>query len=142
MDASSGYDESLDELIKQLSNRNKAVILIDEYDKLLSSNIYNPEVEAIRDVLKGFFEVIKASYNHLRFVFITGVTKYAKLSVFSSMNNLIDITMDGLFSTMFGFTQEEIERYFDDYIQEDGNASEMTREEYLEKLKAKYDAYL
>ncbi len=111
------YNETLRLLIWKLADeKGKVVILIDEYDKLLSSNIYNPEVEAIRDVLKGFFEVIKASYNHLRFVFITGVTKYSKVSIFSSMNNLIDITMDEPFSTMLGFTQEEVERYFSDYI--------------------------
>ncbi len=139
--AQAAYYTKFERLITALSQREKVVILIDEYDKLLSSNIYNPEVEEVRDVLKGFFEVIKASYNHLRFVFITGVTKYAKLSVFSSMNNLFDITMDEPYSTMLGFTQEEVERYFSDYIQEGCHKAGMTREEYLEKLKARYDGY-
>lgn len=67
-----------------------------------------PCVETMRDVIRGFFEVIKASYASIRFVFITGVTKYAKVSVFSSMNNLNDISMDERYSCLFGYTQKEL----------------------------------
>ena len=135
------YYTKFDRLITVLSQKAPVVILIDEYDKMLSSNIYNPNIEAIRDVLKGFFEVIKACYKKVKFVFITGVTKYAKLSVFSSMNNLNEISMDEPYSTMFGFTQSEIETYFDEYIEEGRKVLGCTREEYLNKLKNKYDGY-
>ncbi len=136
------YNEALRLLIKKLAEKmGKVVILIDEYDKILSSNIYNPEIEAIRDVLKGFFEVIKASGDYLRFVFITGVTKYAKVSIFSSMNNLVDYTMSGKLATAFGYTQEEVETYFADYIKKGMEARGEDRETYLEKLKDMYDGY-
>ena len=87
-DKDAEYYDAWSELIKNVAKNSKVVILIDEYDKILSSNIYNPEVERMRDVLRGFFEVIKAQYNHIRFVFITGVTKFAKVSIFSSINLL------------------------------------------------------
>jgi len=141
LDTALEYDDNLDILIEELSKKGNVVILIDEYDKVLSSNIYNPKVEEIRDVLKGFFEIIKACYKNLRFVFITGVTKYAKLSVFSSMNNLNEIGFDEPYSNMFGFTQDEIETYFSEYIEEGYKALGCSREKYLEELKNKYDGY-
>ena len=79
------YYDAWSELIQKISEKGDLVILIDEYDKLLSSNIYNPNVEEMRDVLRGFFEVIKAASDHIHFAFITGVTKFSKVSIFSSM---------------------------------------------------------
>lgn len=141
LDMSLDYDDNLNTLIEELSEINSVVILIDEYDRMLSSNIYNPEIEAIRDVLKGFFEIIKASYANLRFVFITGVTKYAKVSIFSSMNNLFDISMDEPYGSMLGFTQCELESNFNEYIDKGCQSLGIKREVYLEKLKDKYDGY-
>ena len=136
---SSPYYTTLNDLIKALAIKAPVVILFDEYDKILSSNIYNPEVEKMRDVIRGFFEVIKASYNYVRFVFITGVTKYAKVSIFSSMNNLNDISLDERFACMFGYTQEELESYFANYIDEGIQATGMDKASYLAKLKQQYD---
>ena len=138
---SSPYYTTLNDLIKALAIKAPVVILFDEYDKILSSNIYNPEVEKMRDVIRGFFEVIKASYNYVRFVFITGVTQYAKVSIFSSMNNLNDISLDERFACMFGYTQEELESYFANYIDEGIQATGMDKASYLAKLKQQYDGY-
>ena len=132
---------NLDNLIIALAQKEKVVVLIDEYDKLLSSNIYNPEVEKMRDVLRGFFEVIKAQSANLQFVFITGVTKFAKVSIFSSMNNLRDISMDKEYASLFGYTEEELEYYFAEYIEKGVRATGMTRDEYLATLAKKYDGY-
>ncbi|MDD2233192.1 MAG: AAA family ATPase [Sphaerochaetaceae bacterium] len=79
-------DNNLASLIQALSAKGEVVVLIDEYDKVISDNIFNPEVEGIRDLLGGFYETIKFQNARIRFAFITGVTKYAKLSVFSKMN--------------------------------------------------------
>lgn len=130
-----------DRLISQLSQRAPVVILIDEYDKLLSNNIYNPEVEAVREVLRSFYEVIKAKNDSLRFVFITGVTKYSKVSIFSSMNNLRDYTMNQKYATAFGYTQKELEKYFKPYIEKGIKSSGTDKEAYLKKLKDMYDGY-
>ena len=136
------YTESLSELIIKLSVINSVVVLIDEYDKPLSDSIDNVQrAVEIRDVLRGFYEVIKASAAYLRFVFITGVTKYSKMSIFSSMNNLNDISIDMRYATMLGYTQEELEHYFDEGIDEGSKALNLTRSEYLSKIKRTYDGY-
>ena len=137
----SAYYVKFDRLITELSKKAPVVILIDEYDKMLSSNIYNGEVCGLRDVLRGFFEVIKASFINLRFVFITGVTKYSKVSIFSSMNNLRDISFEDEYAYLFGYTDEELIKYFNEYIEEGIEKSGLQRNEYLNKLKFKYDGY-
>ena len=134
--------DSLSFLIQELYNKHgSVVILVDEYDKPLSDNIYSEDVEKIRVLLRGFFEVLKASPNYLRFVFITGVTKYSNMSIFSSMNNLKDISMNKNYATMFGYTQEELENNFAERIQIGMEATGLAKEEYLKALKAKYDGY-
>lgn len=135
------YYQNMTALIGALSKKEKVVILVDEYDKVLTSNLYNPNVESMRDVMRGFFEVIKASFDDIRFVFITGVTKYAKLSVFSSMNNLNDISMDERFSGLFGYTQNELEESFAEFIECGIESTGIDKDLYMKKLKAKYDGY-
>ena len=140
-DKDAEYYDAWSDLIKKVAKNSKVVILIDEYDKLLSSNIYNPEVEKMRDVLRGFFEVIKAQSANLQFVFITGVTKFAKVSIFSSMNNLNDISMDKEYATLFGYTEDELEYYFAEYIEKGLKATGLSYDKYMLKLAEKYDGY-
>ena len=129
----------LRELISKISEESKVVILIDEYDKILSSNIYNPNVEEMREVLRGFFEIIKAASAHIHFAFITGVTKFSKVSIFSSMNNLNDITLDEPYATLFGYTEEEVKHYFSEYIEEGIKKTGLSYDEYMAKLEKKYN---
>ena len=128
-------------MIIELSKKDNVVILIDEYDKMLSNNIYSSEVGKIRDILRSFFEVIKASYNNLKFVFITGVTRYSKVSIFSSMNNLRDLSTSEQYALMFGYCQEELETYFAEYIEEGVKNTGLSKNEYLERLRIKYNGY-
>ena len=129
----------LRELISKISKETKVVILIDEYDKILSSNIYNPNVEEMRGVLRGFFEVIKAQYKLIRFAFITGVTKFSKVSIFSSMNNLIDLSFIREYATLFGYTEEEVKHYFSEYIEQGIKRTGLSYDEYMAKLEKKYN---
>ncbi len=121
------YDLMFDELIiktAELTEKKKVVILIDEYDKLIIDNITNrEEVIGIRDILKGFYGVMKAEDRYIRFIFMTGVSKFSKAGVFSELNNLIDITMIPQYATMLGITEEEMERYFAEHIE--GMAKEL-----------------
>ena len=137
------HDANLKNLIIQLYEQHgPVVVLIDEYDKPLSDSIDNVQrAVEIRDVLRGFYEVIKSSASYLRFVFITGVTKYSKMSIFSSMNNLNDISIDSRYSTMLGYTQEELEHYFDEGIDEGSKALNIPKDEYIAKVKNWYDGY-
>ncbi len=129
------------ELINKAKDLGKVVILIDEYDKPLVENIYTPHIEEIRQVLENFYINIKASDEYLRFVFMTGVTKFYKVSVFSKLNNLEDITMDEQFATMYGYTQEEVEQYFGDRIDKLADKNKIDKTEYREKIKKWYNGF-
>lgn len=131
------------ELIEKLYQKyGKVVVLIDEYDKPLSDSIDNvTNAVEIRDVLRGFYEALKASAEYLRFVFITGVTKYSKMSIFSSMNNLNDLSLNPRYATLLGYTQEELEHYFAEGIDEGSKALNISKDEYIKKVKQWYDGY-
>lgn len=95
-----------------------AVVLIDEYDKPILDNITAPETAAeMRNGLRNFYSVIKDSDEHMRFAFLTGVSKFSKVSVFSGLNNLKDITLDPAFSSVCGYTQIELEQTFTEHLQ-------------------------
>ena len=129
------------ELINKAKDFGKVVILIDEYDKPLVENIYAPHVEEVRQVLENFYINIKASDEHLRFVFMTGVTKFSKVSVFSKLNNLRDITMSEPYATMYGYTQEEVEHYFGDRIDDLAAKNKVDRLEFREQIKKWYNGF-
>ncbi len=94
------------------------VILIDEYDKPILDNIDQPEMAAFaRETLKAFYSVIKDNDAHIRFAFLTGVTKFSKVSVFSGINNIVDISLNPLFATVCGYTQHDLELMFAQHLE-------------------------
>ncbi|GHS85909.1 ATPase AAA [Bacteroidia bacterium] len=120
----------------------QVVVLIDEYDKAILDNITNMEVmEGNKNILHDFYQVLKATDEHLRFVFLTGVSKFSKVSIFSGLNSLRDITLNAQFATICGYTQTELEFYFDLYIDELAQEQECTKPEAIEKIKYWYDGY-
>jgi len=132
------------ELIEELSinSKEKIVILIDEYDKPIIDHITDmKKASENREVLREFYSVLKGSDEYIKFVFITGVSKFSKVSIFSGLNNLKDITLYDEFSTIMGITQEELNSYFPLYIKELGEKEELSEEETLEKIKYWYDGY-
>ncbi len=129
------------QLINQLSVKNPVVILVDEYDKPILGNVGNPKVKDILKVLKGFYSVIKATEAKQRFVLLTGVSKFAHVSVFSDLNNLTDITYNKKYADLLGYTQEELEANFGDRIDLVAGQQEIPRRELLNKLKQWYDGY-
>ena len=113
------YLSQFENLIRELSARNQVVILIDEYDKPLLDNIENlAEVQRIQNVLKGFYTVIKSMDAYVRFVFLTGISKFSRVGIFSGLNNLQDISMHDRFATLLGFSQAEVEQNFGVYLQD------------------------
>ena len=132
-------------LIKKIyeTTGKQVVILVDEYDKpLLETMIINePLNEEYRRILKGFYGVIKACDEYIRFAFLTGVTKFSKVSIFSDLNNLRDISMLPEYDAVCGITQKEMEEVFRPEIIELGKAQNLTEAETLAKLKQKYDGY-
>lgn len=108
------------ELILKLSEKysQRVVVLIDEYDKPILDNIGRPkEAAQIRDGLKNFYSVIKDSDAHVKFALLTGVSKFSKVSLFSGLNNLKDITLDPRYATLCGYTESEIHDVFTGYLE-------------------------
>ncbi len=118
------------------------VILIDEYDKPLLDTAGNePLREAFRSRLQGFYSVMKSQDGKLRFGFLTGVTKLGKLSIFSGLNNLNDISMDYRYADICGISESDLHAYFDGSVQEMADANRMSKEECYARLKDYYDGY-
>jgi hypothetical protein len=126
----------------QQSPEKKVVVLVDEYDKPLLDAIGNPELqEAYRQILKVFYSNIKNCDEYIRFAFLTGVTKFSHLSIFSGLNNLKDISLEPRYADICGFTQQEMETVFSEGIDDFAAAKGVSREEVLELLKTRYDGY-
>ena len=141
LDKTKTSDDLFAKLILLLSKKGKVVVLIDEYDKVLSDNVFSEKVEELRTVLGNFYQVVKTKGGLLRFVFITGVTRFARLSVFSKMNNLNDLSLLPAYATMLGYIQEELEENFAGYIDQGVKDTGMVREAYLGKVREMYDGY-
>jgi hypothetical protein len=112
-------NDRLMEAIVKISEKTgkKVVVLVDEYDKPILDCIENRELATeIREELKNLYSVFKDADAHLKFVFITGVSKFSKVSLFSGLNNLNDITLDPRYSTLCGYTHEEVEEVFEDQM--------------------------
>ncbi|APT76042.1 ATPase AAA [Marinitoga sp. 1137] len=136
------YAFAFDELIMKLSEKGKVVILVDEYEKPILDNINKKEkAESNREILRDFYTTIKANDEHIRFVFITGITKFTKTGVFSALNNLNDISLDTAYSQMFGYTQEELEYYFKEHIEKTAKKFGITKKELLEEMKRYYNGF-
>ena len=124
----------------------KAVIIIDEYDSPITTAIIEkkPFVDEIRSILNSFYSTIKNNNQYIHFFFMTGVVKLSNLSIFSAMNNLVDLSMKEEFAGAFGYTDEELDEYFgegiDGYL-ETNPGKYKTREEFREKIRSYYDGY-
>ena len=120
----------------------QVVILIDEYDKPLLQTIGNEKLqEQYKNILKAFYGVLKSADAHLRFVFLTGVTKFGQVSVFSDLNQLKDISMDARYATICGITDKELRRDFQPELEALAANEGLTYEEVCQKMKRMYDGY-
>ena len=122
---------------------NRAVVLVDEYDKPILDvlDVDRNLEEEHRNILKGFYSVFKGADEHLQFVFLTGVTKFSQVSVFSGFNQPKDISMHGKYETLCGITQEELDATFREPIENMAKVYKCSYEEMRERLKAQYDGY-
>ncbi len=121
---------------------NKAVILIDEYDKPIVDNLARPELrEAFRETLQGFYSVMKSKDSYIKFGFLTGVTKIGQMSVFSGLNNLQDISMDSRYADICGISGTELRHYFGESVKELAEANRLTEDGCYEKLARMYNGY-
>ncbi|SFF37864.1 ATP-binding protein [Thermoflexibacter ruber] len=139
-----GIGNRFEEIIRELSAEKKVVILIDEYDKPIIEYLGKeqlPQALENRDILKEFYSVIKGLDAHIQFFFLTGVSKFSKVSIFSDLNNLHDITIEPTFSTMLGYTQSELEHYFGERMKELAQQQGVSYQDFLDKVRLWYNGY-
>lgn len=120
----------------------KVVLLIDEYDKPITDNLLDIETAIeIRDTLRNFYGTIKGLDAYWRFVFITGISKFSKVGIFSMMNNLTDITMHPLYGTALGLTEEEIRENLQEYLDRFALQEGISSDALLDKMCLMYDGF-
>ncbi len=127
--------------LAETSPEGRVVILVDEYDKPLLGHLGKSEALGFRDLLKNFYSVIKTTESMQRFAFITGVSNFSKVSIFSDLNNLTDLTMRTQAATLLGYTKEELLKYFPEYIDRLAEAEGKSFDETVAKLTLWYDGY-
>ncbi len=114
------------QLIRETARKynTRAVVLIDEYDKPILDNIDHPEMAVLaREELKSLYSAVKGNDAHIRFAFLTGVTKFSKVSIFSGINTLVDISLEKLYGTICGYTRHDLETVFAEHLEEFSRAT-------------------
>ena len=134
-------DVFLDIINKLYKRFGHVVLLVDEYDKPITDNINNLEkANEMRETLRSFYGVLKGC-SQVKFIMITGVSKFSKAGVFSSLNNLKDISMDEKYSDIVGYTQKELEKYFVDWFEKPMKKHSLNKEELLAIIEEYYDGF-
>ena len=131
-------------LIERIAKKHnqRVVILVDEYDKPMLQAINNTELQDhFRNTLKAFYSVLKTQDEYIKFAFLTGVTKFGKVSVFSDLNNLVDISMDARYQDICGISEKELLTYFTSSIHELAERYQLSDEQMHQRLKERYDGY-
>lgn len=146
--ATEAVDKSLDgrfyNLIMTIADTTgrQVVVLVDEYDKPLLQSIGQEELQkTYREMLKAFYGIIKSCSSRIKFAFLTGVTKFGKVSVFSDLNNLDDITMEPAYYDICGITDDELHEYFDDAVESLAQENDLSKDQAYDRLRNEYDGY-
>lgn len=138
------FDMRFQEIIRVLAQKEgkRVVVLVDEYDNPLASVIEKENLfQLYQEQLHGFYSVLKAAEDHIQFCMLTGVTRFGKVSVFSGLNNLRDISMENGFAGICGITKTELHNYFGEGIKELAEQEGWTEEQAYLELKEMYDGY-
>ncbi|TAH18271.1 MAG: AAA family ATPase [Cytophagales bacterium] len=139
---SNGIGLKLRELIVKMSAEKQVVLLIDEYDKPIIDYLEDAgKATENREILKNLYSAIKPLDAHLKFVFLTGVSKFSKVGIFSDLNNISDITLAPDFTTIVGYTQEELEFYFDERIDNLCITFNKSKAQLLDEIRKRYNGY-
>jgi len=123
-------------------NNKKVVVLIDEYDSPYTDFVNHPDMaEKVRDILRDFYKQIKANDEYIRFTFITGISKFAKMGIFSTLNNVRDISLIPKYAEICGYTETEIIKYFPEYLEDTAIEMQITTNELIEKMRYYYNGF-
>jgi len=122
--------------------KRKAVVLVDEYDKPYTDFVNDPQTaDKVREILRSYYVRIKSEDEYIRFTFITGISKFAKFGVFSTLNTPLDISMMPEYAAICGYTEDEIVHYFPDYIEETAVRMQITTERLVERMRDYYNGF-
>ena len=137
------FERQFDQLVTGLHGQTgqKVVLLVDEYDKPLLNTLETDQLADVKTSMNAFYGVVKALDEHLRFIFITGVSKFSKVSVFSGMNNLDDISMSKDYCALCGYTQQELEKYFNQALTSLAGVEKKELETVKGEVKQWYNGY-
>ncbi|MDR1622879.1 MAG: ATP-binding protein [Synergistaceae bacterium] len=141
---SSAPGDAFYSLLKNVAEKHESpvVLLIDEYDSPILRHVFDlPKVGEIRETLKDFYMRVKSADKYLRFVFMTGISKFSKMGVFSALNNLKDISAKDDYATMLGYTEKELLSNFDGYLDKTAAKRKETKEELIAKIRDYYDGF-
>ena len=139
-DPSNAFSLMIDDLAAK-SKDGQIVLLVDEYDKPLLGHLSRPDVTQFRDALKEFYSVIKTLDEKQSFTFLTGVSKFSKVSIFSDLNNLKDRTMTASEATLLGYTHDELKRFFPESLKRIAAANGLSDDEAFAEVIKWYDGY-
>jgi hypothetical protein len=135
-------EDKLTELIQLLVPKNRVVVLIDEYDQPILRHLTNEaRARELQGFLRDFYGVLKGVSAYIRAIFITGVSKFSKTSLFSGLNNLDDITLDPRAASLLGYTDEEVDQYFAPFIEEAAMKMHLTKEVVRQNIRTWYNGY-
>ena len=137
--------DMLEDIIRKAATNHKSkktVILIDEYDKPYTDFVNDPEMaDKVRNLLRNYYVQIKACDEYIRFSFVTGISKFARFGVFSTLNSPLDISMIPEYAEICGYTEAEIIKYFPDYLEKTAEEMEISVEELMERIRYHYDGF-
>jgi hypothetical protein len=141
--ATNNFKFSIEKLVEKLSKKydKGVVILIDEYDRPLLDHLQTPLAETNREILRAFFTSLKGLDEYIHFTFITGISKFSQVSLFSSANNLVDLTLEPEFSSICGYTQQDLEVYFADRLPSLAQHLKLSEAEMMQEIKHWYNGY-
>jgi hypothetical protein len=128
-------------LIQKAGKATPVVILIDEYDTPILENLNQPRLPAIKQILRSFYKIIKANEEFIRFTFITGISKFTHVGVFSALNNLEDITLNSDYAAVVGYTEKDIRNAFGEQIEQVKTKTGLIDKELWKKLAHYYNGY-
>lgn len=131
-----------EELIRKIAPLGKVVVLVDEYDNPILETMHDSQlVSNIRKRLKNFYGVLKSTDKYLKFTFITGISKFSKVGIFSGLNNLFDITLDEQYSTICGYTEQDLHGIFQGHVEQFLASRDLTKKEFWKEIHSWYDGY-
>ena len=141
---SNHYVGKMNDLILHIYEKTgkRVVVLIDEYDAPIARHIADIDLaNKYQDSLRDFYSILKASNNEIKFMFLTGISKFAKMSIFSVINLMKDVSLKPRFNNLVGFTKQNVQHYFRDYLLQFAQKTDKTETELLEEITLWYDGY-